>query len=91
MRLNVDLERGEAWAGRNRVPRLTYTELRALVRLIRGDTVSRGALLVAAWPRRSPAEAGASRKVDMAVARLRAKLAKVGVRIRAVPGEGYRI
>ena len=98
MQISVDLHRAEVRIRKNGGPPwvrtgFTYTELRLLSRLTEGGVVSRGALLMSAWSGKTIKwdQANPSRRVDVAVARLRSKLSKFGINITAVPGEGYRI
>lgn len=94
MKIRVDWPGAGAKVGRRAVAGLTPLELRLLGRFAqakRGAVVSRGALLVAGWPGKTLELWGATRKVDVAVSRLRAKLERVGVDVEAVAGEGYRI
>ncbi len=91
MPIRVDWINGKAKVGRDWVGGLTLTELRLLHRLGQGGTVTRGALLMSAWSGKTVNWNKASRKIDVAVARLRAKLSHTKAVILAVPGEGYRI
>lgn len=84
----VNLELGEACVGRTIVLNLTYTELKVLrILLVRqGTPVTVQTLLQNVW--RGVGNESRS-KVVMAISRLRTKLKKYGVKIKAVHGEGY--
>lgn len=88
MPIKIVFDRAEVVVGRRVVGGLTITELRLLSRLNQGGLVSRGALLMSAWSGKTIKWNNASRRLDVAICRLRAK---TGIDIVAVPGEGYRI
>ncbi len=88
MPIRIIFDRAEVVVGKRVVGGLTLTDLRLLSRLNQGGVVTRGALLMSAWSGKTVNWNRASRKVDVAIARLRAK---TGINITAVPGEGYRI
>ena len=74
-----------------RVPALTMTELGILETLMRRSpgVATRVAIAQHVWP--DEADAFGSNTIDVHLARLRAKLADVRVRIETVRGVGYRI
>jgi DNA-binding response OmpR family regulator len=74
-----------------RIPALTMTELGILETLMRRSpgVATRLAIAQQVWP--DEADAFGSNTIDVHLARLRAKLADVRVRIETVRGVGYRI
>jgi DNA-binding response OmpR family regulator len=87
--IRVDVEAFKAWRGEEEIE-LSATELRLLIELMRhtGQVLSREALLRLVW---NYDYLGDSRLVDMAIKRLRDKLAPVGTKaIGTVRGVGYR-
>jgi DNA-binding response OmpR family regulator len=74
-----------------RIPALTMTELGILETLMRRSpgVATRVAIAQHVWP--DEADAFGSNTIDVHLARLRAKLADVRVRIETVRGVGYRI
>lgn len=92
MKIRVDVMKKTAFVGGKPVRGLTYTELRVLSVLVgsHGATVSRPGLLRQAWGIETLIS---TRRVDMAVHRINAKMeAAVGRgAVRSVSGEGYRI
>jgi DNA-binding response OmpR family regulator len=87
--VRVDVEAFKAWLG-DELLDLSATELRLLIELMRhtGQVLSREALLRLVW---NYDYLGDSRLVDMAIKRLRDKLAPVGTSaIATVRGVGYR-
>jgi two-component system response regulator RegX3 len=89
--LELDLERGEARAGSERIE-LSARELRMLRVLAQdaGRIVSRRTLLREAWDMNN-AEQVETRTVDVHVAKLRKKLGAHGALIETVRGQGYRV
>ena len=87
--VQADLPAGVARVGRRALRGLSHQELRLLHHLLAaaGRPVSRRALLYAVWGNYLP---GSTRKVDMAVSRLRAKLGTVALAVKTVEG-GYLI
>ena len=92
MKIRVELMRKKAYLGGRPVHGLTFTELRVLAVLVgsHGAVVSRQGLLRQAWMIDSPIS---TRRVDMAVHRINAKMAEAAGRdvVLSVSGEGYRI
>ena len=84
----LSLHFGEVHIGRTVVLNLTYTELKvlAVLHMYNGEPVTVQTLLQRVW--RGVGTESRS-KVIMAISRLRTKLKKYGVKIKAVHGEGY--
>ena len=90
MKIKVDVLHKRATVGRECVQNLTFTELRVLAHLVaaRGTVIPRNHLLFLGW---GIDEKLSTRRVDVTIGRLRTKLARHGVKIEAVSGEGYRL
>jgi DNA-binding response OmpR family regulator len=100
VKFHIDILNRIAFVGRSPIPELTNTEIKLLVHLVnaKGKTLSRVALLTAAWgihPDSATTLSIATRRVDVAIGRIRAKIAVVNPAaskaIMTVSGDGYKL